>query len=152
MNKEYAAPYSNAFLNVMPQLGLTDVKMVNEEECDRKITAPGVIVIIGILGDIHGNVIFGMSEDTAKKIASTMMGMDVEEFDEITQSAVSELGNMLAATACTDFAQQGIKADISTPTLMYGDFNANASFDRVIRIDMLTEELPFCIYVSLEKI
>jgi len=151
MNEEYAVPFSNAFLNVMPQLGMTDVKLIGIQECDKKITAPGVVVIIGITGDIHGNVIYSMSEDVAKKIASTMMGMNAEEFDDIAQSAVSELSNMLSASGCTELAAQGINADISTPTLMYGKFNANASFDRVLRVEMLANGLPFFIYVSLEK-
>jgi chemotaxis protein CheX len=151
MNKKFTEPFSNAFLNVMPQLGMSDAKLLREEECDRKINTPGVVVIIGITGDVHGNVIFALSEDSAKKIASTMMGMPVEEFDDMAQSAVGELGNMLAASACTDFAGMGIKADISTPTLMYGVFNASASFDHVFHIELVADEMPFDIYVAIEQ-
>jgi chemotaxis protein CheX len=151
MNKKLTVPFSNSFLSVMPQLGMTDVKLIGEEECDRKINAPGVVVIIGLTGDVHGNVIFALSEDGAKMIASTMMAMPVEEFDDMAQSAVSELSNMLAATACTDLSAMGITADISTPTLMYGVFNANASFDHVSRIEMSAGGMPFYIYVALEQ-
>jgi chemotaxis protein CheX len=92
-----------------------------------------------------------MDDAVALKVASTMMGMPVESFDEMAQSAVSELGNMLAANACTEFAAGGVKADVSTPTLMYGSFSANASFDRVIRAQMSLDGSPFYIYVSLER-
>jgi len=151
MSKDLTVPFSNAFLNVMPQLGLSDVMLIGKAECDKRINTPGVVVIVGLTGNVHGNVIFALSEISAKTIASTMMGMPVEEFDDMAQSAVCELSNMLAATACTDLAGMGITADISTPTLMYGSFSANASFDHVIRIEMSAQGMPFYIYVALEQ-
>lgn len=152
MNNEYAKVFSNAFLNVMPQLGITDVTLQNEEECDHQINATGAVCIIGIVGELHGNVIFSMGEECAKNIASGMMcGMEVPEFDEMAQSAICELSNMLAANACMELSVMGANVDISTPTLMYGVFSVSASFERVIRLDMLVNNLPFHIYVSLEK-
>jgi chemotaxis protein CheX len=151
MNTKSAEPFISSFMNVMPQLGFSDVQRGSIEEVEKKIESPGVIVIIGVVGDLRGNVIYGMSEEYAKKIASTMMmGMEVAEFDEMAQSAISELSNMLTATASTEFTSLGIKTDISTPTLMYGEFTACASFEHVIRLELFAEGLPFYIYVSLE--
>ena len=151
MNKKLTDPFSNSFLTVMPQLGMTDVNLMGVEDCDKKIDTPGVIVIVGLTGEVHGNVIFALSEEGAKAIASTMMCMPVEEFDDMAQSAVCELSNMLAANACTDLAAEGIAADISTPTLMYGIFSANASFEQVSRIVLTASGMPFYIYVALEQ-
>lgn len=152
MKREYIESFSSAFLNVMPQLGVVDVKQKSEMECSHLIKSPGVVVIIGMTGDFHGNVYFTMHEDCAKKVASSMMGgMEVLQFDEMVQSAVSELSNMLAATACTDLSAKGVNADISTPTLIHGDFTADASLNLVMCLEMLVEEWSFCIYLSLEK-
>jgi len=152
MSKEYIASFSSSFLDVMPQLGITEVKLNDEIECSNIIESPGVVVIIGMIGDLHGNLIFAMHEDCAKQIASIMMGgMEVLEFDEIVQSAISELSNMLAANACTNLSAISITADISTPILMHGDFTAAASFNNVTRLEMQVNDLPFYIYVSLEQ-
>ena len=152
MNSKLIEPFINSFLNVMPQLGFEDVHQGSIEEMGKHIDSPGVIVILGVVGDLRGNVIYGMSEECAKKIASTMMmGMEVSEFDEMAQSAVSELSNMLTATASTEFTTLEITTDISTPTLMYGTFTASASFEHVIRLEMIAEDLPIYIYVSLEE-
>lgn len=152
MLKEYIDPFCNSFLNVMPMLGIEDVSFKSAEDYDKIIETPGVICIIGIIGDLRGNVIYAMKDDCAKKIASTMMcGMEVEDFDEIAQSAISELGNMLAANACTEFSSSNIIVDVSTPTLMIGDFSVSASFKNVTRINMSMENLSFYIYLSLEK-
>jgi chemotaxis protein CheX len=82
-----------------------------------------------------------------------MMGMSepAVEFDEMAQSAVSELSNMLTANASIELSGNGITTDISTPTLMYGDFTANASFESVVKIELLADGMPFYIYVSLEQ-
>lgn len=149
MNKQYTDPFINSFTNVIPQFGISDVELKNIEECGKKIKTPGVVVIIGLVGNLHGNVIFALGEDCAKKIASAMMGMEIEIFDEMAQSAVSELCNMLAANASIELSGTGATVDISTPTLMYGDFTANASYDDLARIEMNADGFPFYIYVSL---
>lgn len=152
MSNKYEEAFSNTFLNVMPQFGIENIALESQTECGNKINAPGVVCIVGVTGELHGNVIFAMTEDCAKKIASSMMGgMPIEAFDEMAQSAISELGNMLAAGACTYLEVMGIKADISTPTLMHGDFAVQASFEQVTRLEMQIDDMHFYIYVSLER-
>lgn len=152
MNKDYIESFSTAFLNVMPQLGIPDVQYKGETECGRLIRSPGVVVVVGITGDLHGNVYFTMQENCANSIASAMMGgMEVSQFDEMVQSAVSELSNMLAATACTDLFEKGIRADISTPTLIHGDFTADTSLKQAACLEMLAGGFLLGIYLSLEK-
>lgn len=152
MNDKFAEPFIESALSVFPQLGVSGVRIGSIKELGKKIDAPGVIVILGVIGDLRGNVIYGMSEECAMKIASTMMmGMEVKKFDEMAQSAVSELSNMLTATAATELTKKGITTDISTPTLMYGAFTASASFEHVTCIETFLDDEPFYIYVSLEN-
>ncbi len=155
MNQKYVESFSDAFLTVMPQVGITDVQLQNEEECGNIIRSPGVVVIFEMSGNLKGNVFFAMHENCAKMLASTLMcGMEVEELDEMAQSAVSELGNMLAANACTNLSDcdAGIVADISTPKFIHGDFTANASSEHTARLELKANEHPFYIYVSVEKV
>jgi chemotaxis protein CheX len=152
MDVNYINPILDAFTNVMPQLGLNDVKKKNVSLKGRYIESPGVVIILGIVGDIKGNIIYGLSIEDAKKIASMMMmGMQVTEFAELAQSAISELTNMLTANAATNFSKQDININISTPTLMHGEFTANASSDKVICVEMLVNGLVFEVNISMEK-
>ncbi|MPN33982.1 CheY-P phosphatase CheX [bioreactor metagenome] len=103
------------------------------------------------MGDIKGNIIYNTSIENAKKIASSMMmGMPVNEFDELAQSAISELTNMLTANAATEFSNININVDISTPTLIHGNFTANASIDKVICVEMSANDISFDINIALE--
>ena len=148
----YINPIIDSFKNVMPQLGLNDIKENDVKLRERLINSPGVVIIIGLMGDIKGNIIYVINEIDAKKIASVMMmGMPVEEFNELAQSAISELINMLTANVATNFSQQNVSVNISTPTLIYGKFTANASSDKVICIPMNINETTIEVNISLEK-
>lgn len=152
MDVNHINPIIESFMTVMPQIGMQDVKRLGISVKDRAIESPGVVIIVGLVGDIKGNIIYGMSNDDAKKIASDMMmGKEVAEFDELAQSAVSELTNMLTATVATNYFEQGINVNISTPTLIYGEFIANASIDKVLCIQMQVNEAIVEVNVSLEK-
>jgi chemotaxis protein CheX len=150
---KYINPFLDSFMNIMPQLGINNIKRGKLSIKGKSIESPGVIIILGIIGDVRGNVIYGTSLECAKKIASTMMmGMPVKELDEMAQSAISELTNMLTANAAISFSNEGINIDISTPTLMYGEFTASASSEKVLCIEMLVEDMPFEVNVSIEKL
>ena len=145
-------PIVDAFTNVMPQLGLSDIKKKGVSEKGRFIESPGVIIIIGLIGDIKGNIIYTMNEEDAKKIASAMMmGMPVDEFNELAQSAISELVNMLTANASTKFSNNNVNVDISTPTLIHGKFTANSSSDKVVCISMEINGAVIDVNISLIK-
>lgn len=153
MDVKHVNPFLDSFLNIMPQLGVNNIKKGRLSVKDKHIKSPGVVIIVGIIGDIRGNVIYTLSNETALSIASTMMmGMPVKELDEMAQSAISELSNMLTANAAINFESTGINIDISTPTLVYGEFTANASSDKVLCVEMFVDELPFEINIALEKI
>jgi chemotaxis protein CheX len=152
MNNEYLEPFCNSFTNILPQFGIENIGLTDIEDCGNTIETPGVVCIIGIIGELKGNVIYAMNTDCAKKIASYMMGgMEIEDFDETAQSAISELGNMLTGNACTELSQIGVTVDLSTPTLMHGMFSVSTGQERVKKITMFVEDQPFYIHLSLEK-
>lgn len=152
MDINHINPFMESFINVMPQLGFNEIKKNGIKLNGRYIESPGVVVIIGIVGDIKGNIIYGMSVDNAKKIASTMMmGMPVDDFNELAQSAISELINMLTANAATNFSNNDINVDISTPTLIQGNFTANASSEKVVCVQIGVDQISIEVNISLEK-
>ncbi|WP_026883797.1 chemotaxis protein CheX [Clostridium akagii] len=153
MDVKYINPFLDSLMNIMPQLGISDLKRKSLSVKGKTIKSPGVLINVGIVGDLRGNVIYGTTVECAKKIASSMMmGMPVSELDEMAQSAISELTNMLTANASMGFSEEDISIDISTPTLMYGDFTATASSDKVICVEMLILGLPFEINIAIDRI
>ena len=103
MDVKLVNPFINAFTAVLPQMGFPTPERTGMSVKEKTINSLGITVLVGFTKEIRGNVCYNMSEDTAKFIASTMMmGMPVETFDEMAQSAISEMSNMLTATAATN--------------------------------------------------
>lgn len=153
MDVNYINPFLDSFTTVMPQLGFTIVSKKSVKLKDKYIQSPGVVGIIGLVGDIKGNIIYGITLDNAKKIASKMMmGMPVDDFNEMAQSAISELINMLTANAATNFSQKDVLLDISTPTIIQGDFTANASSEKVVCVEIGIDDMDIEINISLENV
>ena len=141
----------DAFTNVMPQLGLNNIEKKSMSLRDKIIKSDGVGIVISIIGDIKGNIIYLLSEEDAKNIASIMMmGMPVEVLDEMSKSAVSELINMLTANAATNFANNGIGIDISPPMLMHGDVIVSTNVEKVLSLKMGIENMLMEVNIALE--
>ncbi len=153
MDVKYINPFIESFANVMPQIGFNSTNIGKLSVKGRDLIYSGVIIIVGIVGAIKGNVVYHIDLEFAKKIASTMMmGMTIDEFDEMPQSALAELTNMLTANAATRFYDLGIQIDISTPTLFHGEnISAKMSSNQTVCIQMFADENPIDINIAFEK-
>jgi chemotaxis protein CheX len=150
MHLNIVNPFMSAITEVMPQLGFQDIKRGKRKLSER--TCRGIKVIVGLTKQIRGNVAYNMTTEAAIKSASTMMmGMPVENFDELAQSAISELTNMITANVATNFSRDNININISTPTLVHGKFTANASSDKVVCVQMEVENMVIDVNISMEK-
>ena len=119
---------------------------------DKATLSLGVTVLVGFTKEIRGSVAYNMTDDTAKFIASTMMmGMPVADFDEMAQSAISELSNMLTANAATNLTAMGLEVDISTPSLSIGDnFMVKISSEQYLSIEMEIDGHVFEIDIAVQ--
>lgn len=77
-----------------------------------------VSVLVGVLGDLQGQVICGMSNETAAKIASQMLFTEVTEIDAMGESALCELKNIIVGTASTNLSLNGYKCNITPPLFL----------------------------------
>ena len=138
MDAKLVNPFVDAFTTVMPQMGFPEPKRNKLYVREKNAVSLGVSVVVGFTKQIRGNVVYNMSEETAKVIASTMMmGMPVAEFDTMAQSAISEMSNMLTANAATNLTSMGFEVDISTPSLTIGkDFQVKISDAQYLTVEM----------------
>lgn len=136
----------------LPQLGLEEPIKGKETDKEKYIESPDIIVIVGIIGEIKGNIVYALSYEDGKKLASDMMmGMAVEEFDEVAESAISELTNMVTGSFATLLSNENINIDISTPSLIKGDFKVNSSIAKIQCLETKIRESVLEINISLEK-
>lgn len=152
MNVEYINPFTHATFEVLSMFGSLDPKVGKPAVKDDALVSTGVVVVVGIIGEVKGQVAYTFTEDTAKAIASAMMmGMPVDVFDEMAKSAVSELANMISGHASTAIAAKGFTIDIAPPTLVTGEnvrIATNVKKNLVIPIESVAGVVN--VWVSLE--
>ena len=83
--------------------------------------------MIGVTGEMQGQVMLAFQKKVALVIASKMMYMEVKELDEISTSAICELGNMIMGNASTAFSVKNIGIDITPPSLCEGNFTVSGA-------------------------
>ena len=154
MDARYINPVIDAFREILPQLGFSDIQRGNVRMGTNSGESLGVTVIIGMTKAIRGNVAYNLTEATAMAIASTMMGgMPVTQFDDLPQSAISELVNMVTANAAIRYEQMGLQVDISPPSLVVGaDFRARLLQDKFLVIEMFANGLLLQLNLGLENV
>jgi len=114
-------PFIDALESVMNQFGITGIKKGNLYNKESMHVDADITSFIGFVGDIRGNISYSMSKETGKKIVSAMMmGMPVDEMDEMARSAIGELSNMITGNASTIFSLSGIFVDITPPSIVFG--------------------------------
>jgi chemotaxis protein CheX len=145
-------PFIDAFMTIMPQVGFQNIARGKVSLKEKAADSLGVTVLVGLTKEIRGNVAYNISDETARFIASTMMcGMPVAVFDEMAQSAISELSNMLTANAATNLTALGIEVDISTPSLTIGDgFTVKISDAQYVAIEMIADGHTVEINIALK--
>ncbi|TGE38410.1 chemotaxis protein CheX [Desulfosporosinus fructosivorans] len=148
-------PLVVSFTDILPQIGFQSVERRSISLVGSTLDYDGVLVHISLVGVLKGAILIGMSLDSAKQFASKMMmGMDVTELDSLAQSAISEMGNMVCANACTQFAKAGISGlDISPPLLLIGkNGQATLPVPQTIAIHFSVDGIDVHVYVGLLQV
>ncbi|MGN0160197.1 MAG: chemotaxis protein CheX [Lachnospiraceae bacterium] len=140
INVEFINPFLMAASSIMKdmcQLTTTVGKpYVKTTEFDESC----VIILIGVTGEMRGQVIIALSLEVACDIASKMIMMPITEMNELSMSAISELGNMILGNAATILSTKGIGIDITPPTLCRGTVSITTAYARNICIPLIYEE------------
>ncbi|MHB9130784.1 MAG: chemotaxis protein CheX [Armatimonadota bacterium] len=120
MKVEFINPFINAGTQVLDQLVGGEAEQGQLAVRTAIFTTQQISIAVGVSGEVKGQVIYGMSQVTATKIASAMMGTPYVAFDEMAASAISELGNIISGNAATLLSESGFVCDITPPTVIRG--------------------------------
>lgn len=106
---------------------LSDLQIGKPFLRDTSFSADDWVIMIGLTGELKGQVLIAFSTDAVLDIASKMCMMPIQQMDEMSSSAICELGNMILGNAATILAANEIGIDITPPTLSHGmvEFKSN---------------------------
>ena len=151
---EQLNPFLMSAKQVLQQVCQIDVKFGQISKDDFYVNGEPLFIMLGITGEITGQVCVVMETDTAKDIASRMMmGMPVADLDAMAKSALSELGNMMMGNAATLLSNSNVLIDITPPTLVFGSAMISSPEMSVIKVPLLYEghEIKLCFLLKTAK-
>lgn len=153
MKKEHVNPFIKASIDVLAQT--TGLLFSTRQPFlkDGPFMADNILISLGITGELKGNVVISMAEETSKEIASRMMmDMPVMELNDLAKSALCELGNMILGNVATLFFNEGTKIDITPPTLFRAEHVQVSNMDMiVICIPLETENHRIVLDVAIKE-
>ena len=88
------------------------------ESVTNQVTTDDVSVYITVNGDAPGIVIYGFNLSTAKKVVGTMMGQEVKSLDDVANSALAELANMITVHASAELSASGVGCTFNAPLIL----------------------------------
>jgi chemotaxis protein CheX len=113
-------------------------------------TSHQVNIVCGVTGQLQGQIILGMGQATANRIASQMSGQALKVFDSFVASAIAELGNMISGNALMALSETGYVCDITPPTIVRGTNVEISTHDIAsICINLVTECGELAVTVGL---
>ncbi|HOV13807.1 MAG TPA: chemotaxis protein CheX, partial [Spirochaetota bacterium] len=113
MRVEYINPFVESAIQILKETVSEDVKRGQLSLKSAISPMLGVVVIVGLAGQVSGRVIFDMDRATALKVASKMNDEELTEFDELTTATLTELANMITGKAVTKLQELGFQFDLT---------------------------------------
>jgi len=121
MRIEYINPFVEASFDILNEVLQTTVKRGQLYLKKLGESMKGVAVVIGIIGNLKGRLVFDMNEDTALKIVSKLNGEEFKTFNEMARSTIGELANMITGRSVTKLEKERLAFNFTPPTIITGE-------------------------------
>ncbi|PWJ49510.1 chemotaxis protein CheX [Faecalicatena contorta] len=119
MENKYADIFINAWYTVLESFSSKPIMLAEVHPSKTPADNQDILVLMGVIGDVNGQVILSMNVKTGQALASEMLGgMEVTDQDELVTSAIGEICNMIMGNACLHIASTDTGVDITPPTII----------------------------------
>lgn len=122
MKVEFISPFVNTTVKVLETETGRSIPVEKGQLAitSSSYTCQDVTVLIGVIGAVQGLVMYGMSERTAKNIVSAFVNERVVIFNEMVESAIAEMGNVITGIASAELEKAGYPSTLAPPTVISG--------------------------------
>jgi chemotaxis protein CheX len=142
MEHKYALIFINAWSDVLSSFSSKQILTANVITSKEKMLPSDISVIIGIVGDLDGQVFLSMDGETSEILASEMLGgMNVCGMDDVVKSAVGELCNMIMGNACLGISENNMNVDITPPTVISYEEAADMARNPSFNISLMVQDM-----------
>lgn len=140
ISADFINPFLIAATKILKDMCMVDAKIGSPYLKTTKFDDDSLVIIIGVTGEMRGQVMIDFKNEVACDIVSKMIMMPVPQLDELAQSAICELGNMILGNTATVFSTRGVEIDITPPTLAKGNMRFTNNFTSNICVPLIYED------------
>lgn len=140
LSADYINPFLIASTKVLKDMVMVDAKVGRPYVKETSFKDDSLIIMLGVTGAVKGQAILSLAVPVALDIASKMCMMPMTELNEIAESAVSELGNMILGNTATVFSTKGILIDITPPMMCRGPVSFTNTYSTNICVPLIYED------------
>lgn len=126
MDVRFVNPFVVSAVSLLKEMADINLEKGNLEKGLGRILISGYGVVIGVTGDVAGQILYEFPEKFAYDITEILNNKkrgefgSEEEFIDMSESTINELGNMISGKAITMLSREGINCVITPPTLFHG--------------------------------
>ncbi|MBO4395319.1 MAG: chemotaxis protein CheX [Eubacterium sp.] len=151
LNAEHINPFLMTAKKILQDVCFVEVAIQKPMLKEASFGKDDWVIIVGVTGEMRGQVLIAMSEKNACAIASKMCMTEIKEIDDFASSALSELGNMIMGNASTVFSSSGIGIDITPPTLSHGEVSFTSSYTKSLCVPMVFDGGGIDLFLALKQ-
>lgn len=112
--------FSLSVKEVLASLCQCDVEIGRSKMRNLSQTIEEVTIYLEATGKLRGQILYIMDKSFALELASNMVGLPITEMDELTMSALSEVGNIITGSSMTKLSELGYYCETTIPTIILG--------------------------------
>lgn len=107
--------FANSALDVLEMMAGLERSQVQIHSATPYLPHGALYITIELVGDRPGRAVFAFSRAFALQLVFAMTMMEMQELDEIVQSALCEIANISCGNGATTLAAMGVACDIRPP-------------------------------------
>lgn len=150
LNADYINPFLMAAKKILQDMCFVEVTIQKPMLREASFGTDTWVIIVGVTGEMRGQVMIAMTKENACNIASKMCMAEIKEIDEFSASALGELGNMIMGNAATVFSSKGIGIDITPPTLSHGQVKFMSSYAKSLCVPLMIPNGQIDLYLAVK--
>ena len=152
LNAEHINPFLMTAKKILQDVCFVEVAIQKPMLKEASFGKDDWVIIVGVTGEMRGQVLIAMSEKNACAIASKMCMTEIKAIDDFAASALSELGNMIMGNVATVFSSTGIGIDITPPTLSHGNVSFASRGGKTLCVPMSFDGGGIELYLALQQV
>jgi len=153
VNAEYINPILKATLEILKNIGQSQITKGRISLLPEVFTLKDVVCITGVTGAISGQVIFNCDEKLGCTLASNiMLGLPFKKLDKFARDSISEIINRICSKATENLKSEGFSCKISPVSVFLSEeIEITLENMRAICVPLNLKSGTFYINIALKR-